>query len=229
MVAGTHLRTEAGWVELQEVFDTECYEPVYNLRVADYHTYFVGAEEWESGVWAHNDSCTVKVVYTKGTQGKNMPVDKVAQAIASATSKAVGLLSNPAYSDFSFVKIYNNLANGVTTTTTTNILSKFGTAAAAMNVFGGLAIQEIANKLLRSNPVAGPLIDSRELLLNLQSLDGAINSNGNPVRPDFQFKYVKNKTAVYDITTSGSQGKIWKYQPATNPSSVPYLINILYR
>ena len=54
MVAGTHLRTEAGWVELQEVFDTECYEPVYNLRVAEYHTYFVGAEEWESGVWAHN-------------------------------------------------------------------------------------------------------------------------------------------------------------------------------
>ena len=54
MVAGTHLRREAGWVELQEVFDTECYEPVYNLRVAEYHTYFVGAEEWESGVWAHN-------------------------------------------------------------------------------------------------------------------------------------------------------------------------------
>ena len=57
MVAGTHLRTEAGWVELQEVFDTECYEPVYNLRVAEYHTYFVGAEEWESGVWAHNAAC----------------------------------------------------------------------------------------------------------------------------------------------------------------------------
>jgi hypothetical protein len=27
---------------------------VYNLRVADYHTYFVGAEDWGWSLWAHN-------------------------------------------------------------------------------------------------------------------------------------------------------------------------------
>jgi hypothetical protein len=27
---------------------------VYNVRVADYHTYFVGKEEWGFSVWAHN-------------------------------------------------------------------------------------------------------------------------------------------------------------------------------
>lgn len=27
---------------------------VYNLRVADYHTYFVGCNEWGWSVWAHN-------------------------------------------------------------------------------------------------------------------------------------------------------------------------------
>src|SRR5262249_51556770 len=27
---------------------------VYNLRVAEYHTYFVGRKEWEFSVWAHN-------------------------------------------------------------------------------------------------------------------------------------------------------------------------------
>src|SRR5262249_8149112 len=27
---------------------------VYNLRIADFHTYFVGSEEWSFSVWAHN-------------------------------------------------------------------------------------------------------------------------------------------------------------------------------
>jgi hypothetical protein len=34
--------------------DTGEYETVYNVRVADYHAYFVGAEGWGFGVWAHN-------------------------------------------------------------------------------------------------------------------------------------------------------------------------------
>jgi hypothetical protein len=29
-------------------------EPVYNVRVADHHTYFVGDREWGFSVWAHN-------------------------------------------------------------------------------------------------------------------------------------------------------------------------------
>ncbi|MBL8872296.1 MAG: hypothetical protein JNK90_21155 [Planctomycetaceae bacterium] len=32
---------------------------VYNLRVADYHPYYVGCEEWRWSVWAHNQ-CTYK-------------------------------------------------------------------------------------------------------------------------------------------------------------------------
>jgi intein/homing endonuclease len=31
--------------------------PLYNLRIADYHTYFVGDRDWEGAVWAHNASC----------------------------------------------------------------------------------------------------------------------------------------------------------------------------
>ena len=31
---------------------------VYNLRVADYHTYFVGGNEWGFNVWIHNIACT---------------------------------------------------------------------------------------------------------------------------------------------------------------------------
>ncbi len=37
-----------------EVYDTGEYETVYNLRVAEHHTYFVGSPEWGFSVWAHN-------------------------------------------------------------------------------------------------------------------------------------------------------------------------------
>jgi hypothetical protein len=36
------------------VEDTGAWATVYNLRVADYHTYFVGGEDWGFSVWAHN-------------------------------------------------------------------------------------------------------------------------------------------------------------------------------
>jgi hypothetical protein len=42
------------WVAVEEVFETGEYETVYNLRVAEYHTYFIGTEDWGFSVWAHN-------------------------------------------------------------------------------------------------------------------------------------------------------------------------------
>jgi hypothetical protein len=35
---------------------------VYNMRVADYHTYFVGGAEWGFDVWAHNTNCSLASV-----------------------------------------------------------------------------------------------------------------------------------------------------------------------
>jgi hypothetical protein len=52
---GNRLHTLSGeWVTVEEVFDTGCWEPVYNLWVADHHTYFVGDDHWGFSVWAHN-------------------------------------------------------------------------------------------------------------------------------------------------------------------------------
>jgi hypothetical protein len=34
--------------------DTGEYEVVYNLRVSEFPTYFVGAEDWRCSVWTHN-------------------------------------------------------------------------------------------------------------------------------------------------------------------------------
>ncbi len=39
---------------VQGVSAVDSVETVYNLRVADYHTYFVGCDEWGFSVWAHN-------------------------------------------------------------------------------------------------------------------------------------------------------------------------------
>ena len=46
------------WLAVERLEDTGRLETVYNLRVQDYHTYFVGSEEWGFSVWAHNASCS---------------------------------------------------------------------------------------------------------------------------------------------------------------------------
>ena len=42
------------WTAVEDLFDTGDFETVYNLRVADHHTYFVGGDGWGFAVWAHN-------------------------------------------------------------------------------------------------------------------------------------------------------------------------------
>jgi hypothetical protein len=52
---GDSIWTEvSGWVTVDVVEDTGTWETVYNFRIADHHTYFVGSEEWGFSVWAHN-------------------------------------------------------------------------------------------------------------------------------------------------------------------------------
>ncbi|MGL6077093.1 MAG: polymorphic toxin-type HINT domain-containing protein [Fimbriiglobus sp.] len=53
---GDRLLTEDGsWVAVEGLRDTGSWERVYNLRVADDHTYFVGEEAWGFSAWAHNE------------------------------------------------------------------------------------------------------------------------------------------------------------------------------
>jgi hypothetical protein len=60
LAAGDRLLGEDGsWIPVEEGFDTGEYAPVYNLRVADWHTYFVGEETWGFAAWAHNAECTI--------------------------------------------------------------------------------------------------------------------------------------------------------------------------
>src|SRR5216683_4473047 len=49
------LSHDGQWLPVEDLFDTGQYETVYNLAIADYHTYFVGSYTWGFSVWAHND------------------------------------------------------------------------------------------------------------------------------------------------------------------------------
>jgi hypothetical protein len=49
------------------VYVTGVLEVVYNLRVGEHHTYFVGDETWGWAAWAHNQICGNK----RGTESRN--------------------------------------------------------------------------------------------------------------------------------------------------------------
>ena len=56
--SGDELRAEDGrWLAVEAVTGNEGAEPVYNVVVEEYHTYFVGEGTWGFAVWAHNAKC----------------------------------------------------------------------------------------------------------------------------------------------------------------------------
>jgi hypothetical protein len=60
------LSADGRWITLERVQDLGKIETVYNLRIADYHTYFLGCEHWGFSVWSHNTAnlpggCAVQV------------------------------------------------------------------------------------------------------------------------------------------------------------------------
>lgn len=67
---GDMIRTDNGWVQVSKIEDTGRYETVYNLKVADYHTYFVGAQDWGFSAWAHNSYDALKTDAEFRTQAK---------------------------------------------------------------------------------------------------------------------------------------------------------------
>ena len=51
---GDRIALEEGWAEVEGLVDTGWWETVYNFRIAEFHTYFVGCDEWGFSVWVHN-------------------------------------------------------------------------------------------------------------------------------------------------------------------------------
>lgn len=68
---GDLLRSHDGLTAtVEEVYETGEEETVYNCAVAEYHTYFVGGEEWRFAVWAHNSCVTDNAAKGKANAGK---------------------------------------------------------------------------------------------------------------------------------------------------------------
>ncbi|VTR97042.1 polymorphic toxin-type HINT domain-containing protein [Tuwongella immobilis] len=57
-------------VSVEGIHETNRRETVYNLRVSDFHTYFVGCDEWGFSVWAHNNNACVLKAEIAELQGQ---------------------------------------------------------------------------------------------------------------------------------------------------------------
>ena len=77
------------WLPVEEVEDTGRFAKVYNFRVADWHTYFVGDSSWGFSVWAHNASCDAKIL------GKNL---EAAGKVRGAGQQAAHIVPTGAFS-----------------------------------------------------------------------------------------------------------------------------------
>ncbi len=65
---GDELSSHDGrWTAVEDLLDTGEWETVYNVRVAEHHTYFVGGEIWGFAIWSHNLSCSNHAAILRGT------------------------------------------------------------------------------------------------------------------------------------------------------------------
>jgi hypothetical protein len=83
------------WIAVEECMDAGYAEAVYNCRVAEFATYFVGDfEEWGFSVWAHN-AC-IKPIVRPGMQVQNITVNgKTVRVLGTAQV----VTTNPGHAD----------------------------------------------------------------------------------------------------------------------------------
>ncbi len=112
---GDWLRTEGGWIEVNAVEDTGRWGMVYNVRVADHHTYFVGKDESGSAVWAHNTCYEVKVSPTGLVQifvtGQTEPVAKARST--GSLDRAAYYLANLQSDEAGFNRVLDDIRTAI--------------------------------------------------------------------------------------------------------------------
>ena len=197
------------WVPVEEVVDNGEESVVYNLRVSEYHTYFVGADDWGFTVWAHNLCDALISDVGKGVYG-NQEAMRIAEQIQGAVSQAAKVLEAGGTGETTWGRLYQLGQKS----------NWFGGKTWLEPIFKGNAIQQIAEIQLKANFY----IKEAGVFFNQGSLLGSRNAAGNLLRPDFQVQLSNGSWAIFDITTAGEASKISKYAHA----NAPYLINIVY-
>jgi hypothetical protein len=64
------LSSSGAWLPVEDLCDAGVEEPVYNVRIADYHTYFVASPNAAAAVWAHNACNTHHIMTNKNKVSK---------------------------------------------------------------------------------------------------------------------------------------------------------------
>lgn len=82
------------WMTVESIDAATEFVTVYNFRIADWHTYFVGRDEWGFGLWVHNanyriaeDGTGAAYIYL---EGKADPIKFSSRADADAWAKTIG-------------------------------------------------------------------------------------------------------------------------------------------
>ncbi len=157
------------WIPVEEVYDTGDYEEVYNLRVADFQTYFVGGEDWGFSVWAHNkcawqlheddvtaalgaaskgEQITIRVTNTATGQVRRIRIDNLVDAGGGAYSLV----------DAKFSAVRDLTFGSLTSTLTKNQKDVYGWIKSGKSLtfegVGGNAAAVGVNKVI---PVVGPV------------------------------------------------------------------------
>ncbi len=106
------LGLDGEWLLVDGVDDNGLVATVYNFRIANWHTYFVGTEEWGFSVWAHN-ICLGLADEATAEQGN---------LFAARAAELWGRLPEPARygatvgvtqtAEGEFIALYANLGNG---------------------------------------------------------------------------------------------------------------------
>jgi Pretoxin HINT domain len=69
LMVGDLLRSHDGqFVVVKDICEGGYEEAVYNCRINEYHTYFIGGESWGWSVWAHNE-CAMESLANMGIKG----------------------------------------------------------------------------------------------------------------------------------------------------------------
>ncbi|WP_145054373.1 polymorphic toxin-type HINT domain-containing protein [Lignipirellula cremea] len=183
------------------------YEPhpegvaVYNLTVADSHTYFAGEQRSESSPFLVHNTCVSSL---KGVHSTDKHMNRIANEIRDAVSQAKKALKAGGTGGTAWGKIYQNVK---------------GSGGWFERVAKGNAIQQIADTRLLNNRFltkAGVVFNRKHLL--------STPGSGKLLRPDYQVRLANGKLGIIDITTPGQAGKIIKY----DGPDILHLINILY-
>jgi hypothetical protein len=207
-VTAGHLRVgdklsshDGQWVTVEAVTDLNEVATVYNLRVSDYHTYFVGSREWGFSVWTHNTCYEIRRLasgqfglYERAT-GNAVAVN--GSHIVGANAAAVrrtGLL----VPEIRAAGITEGVVGEYTTTITWGIQSDVPVRQSGPGYFG------------RRTPQPSAAVNAYELQINLSNESFYLrNAEGSYV----QFENLIGNT-LQDAKYIGNPARSW-YRPST--------------